>query len=95
MKHISEIISKDLGLNRENSTLLHQKTKILKHLKDCLKDKPYGIENAYLKKNMLYIESKSAEETEILRYDEREIKKILSMINIYPEKIKFRTAIGS
>ncbi|HJM71155.1 MAG TPA: hypothetical protein QF857_02430 [Gammaproteobacteria bacterium] len=95
MKHISEIINKDLGLNRENSTLLHQKTKILKHLKDCLKDKPYGIENAYLKKNTLYIESKSAEETEILRYDEREIKKILSMINIHPEKIKFRTAIGS
>ena len=44
---------------------------------------------------MLYIESKSAEETEILRYDEREIKKILSVINIHPEKIKFRTAIGS
>ena len=95
MKHISEIINKDLGLNRENSTLLHQKTKILKHLKDCLKDKSYGIENAYLKKNTLYIESKSAEETETLRYDEREIKKILSMINIHPEKIKFRTAIGS
>ena len=95
MKHISEIISKDLGLNRENSTLLDQKTKIFKHLKDCLKDKPYGIENAYLKKNTLYIESKSAEETEILRYDEREIKKILSVINIHPEKIKFRTAIGS
>ena len=67
----------------------------LKHLKDCLKDKPYEIENAYLKKNTLYIESKSAEETEILRYDEREIKKILSVINIHPEKIKFRTAIGS
>ena len=95
MKHISEIISKDLGLNRENSTLLDQKTKIFKHLKDCLKDKPYGIENAYLKKNTLYIESKSAEETEILRYDEREIKKILSMINIHPKKIKFRTVIGS
>ena len=95
MKHISEIISKDLGLNRENSTLLDQKTKIFKHLKDCLKDKPYGIENAYLKKNTLYIESKSAEETEILRYDVREIKKMLSMINIHPEKIKFRTAIGN
>jgi hypothetical protein len=95
MKHISEIISKDLGLNRENSTLLDQKTKIFKHLKECLKDKPYGIENAYLKKNTLYIESKSAEETEILRYDVREIKKILSMINIHPEKIKFRTAIGN
>jgi len=95
MKHISEIISKDLGLNRENSTLLDQKTKIFKHLKECLKDKPYGIENAYLKKNTLYIESKNAEETEILRYDVREIKKILSMINIHPEKIKFRTAIGN
>ena len=95
MKHISEIISKDLGLNRENSTLLDQKTKIFKHLKECLKDKPYGIENAYLKKNTLYIESKSAEETEILRYDVREIKKMLSMINIHPEKIKFRTAIGN
>ena len=95
MKHISEIISKDLGLNRENSTLLDQKTKIFKHLKEGLKDKPYGIENAYLKKNTLYIESKSAEETEILRYDVREIKKILSMINIHPEKIKFRTAIGN
>ena len=95
MKHISEIISKDLGLNRENSTLLDQKTKIFKHLKECLKDKPYGIENAYLKKNTLYIESKSAEETEVLRYDVREIKKILSMINIHPEKIKFRTAIGN
>ena len=95
MKHISEIISKDLGLNRENSTLLDQKTKIFKHLKECLKDKPYGIENAYLKKNTLYIESKSAEETEILRYDVREIKKILRMINIHPEKIKFRTAIGN
>ena len=95
MKHISEIISKDLGLNRENSTLLDQKTKIFKHLKECLKDKPYGIENAYLKKNTLYIESRSAEETEILRYDVREIKKILSMINIHPEKIKFRTAIGN
>lgn len=95
MKHISEIISKDLGLNRENSTLLDQKTKIFKHLKECLKDKPYRIENAYLKKNTLYIESKSAEETEILRYDVREIKKILSMINIHPEKIKFRTAIGN
>ena len=95
MKHISEIISKDLGLNRDNSTLLDHKTKILKHLKGCLKDKPYVIENAYLKKNTLYIESKSAEETEVLRYDEREIKKILSIINIHPEKIRFRTAIGN
>ena len=95
MKHISEIISKDLGLNRENSTLLDQKTKILKHLKGCLKDKPYVIENAYLKKNTLYIETRSSEETETLRYHEREIKEILNMINIHPEKIKFRTAIGN
>ena len=49
MKHISEIIRKDLGLNRENSSLLDEKTKIFKHLVDKLKDKPYIIENAYLK----------------------------------------------
>ncbi|HJL80931.1 MAG: hypothetical protein CMD96_04655 [Gammaproteobacteria bacterium] len=93
MKHISDVITKDLGLNRENSSLLDQKTKILKHLKDCLKDKPYKIENAYLKENTLYIENKSAEETESLRYDEREILRILDKINIRPEKIKFRTVI--
>ena len=51
MKHISEIIRKDLGLNRENSSLLDEKTKIYKHLVDKLKDKPYIIENAYLKEN--------------------------------------------
>ena len=49
MKHISEVISKDLGLNKENSSLLDEKTKIQKHLKIVLKDKPYKIENAYLK----------------------------------------------
>ena len=73
MKHISEIIRKDLGLNRENSSLLDEKTKIFKHLVDKLKDKPYIIENAYLKENILFIECNSAEETEALRYEERNI----------------------
>ena len=95
MKHISEIIRKDLGLNRENSSLLDEKTKIFKHLVDKLKDKPYIIENAYLKENILFIECNSAEETEALRYEERNIKKILSKINVFPDKIKFRTKVGS
>ena len=91
MKHISEIIRKDLGLNRENSSLLDEKTKIFKHLVDKLKDKPYIIENAYLKENILFIECNTAEETEALRYEERNIKKILLKINVLPDKIKFRT----
>ena len=95
MKHISEVISKDLGLNKENSSLLDEKTKIQKHLKNCLKDKPYKIENAYLKNKILYIESKSAEETEALRYEERNIKQLLSKINIFPDKVRFRTSIGN
>ena len=95
MKHISEIIRKDLGLNRENSSLLDEKTKIFKHLVDKLKDKPYIIENAYLKENILFIECNSPEETEVLRYEERNIKKILSKINVFPDKIKFRTKVGS
>ena len=95
MKHISEIIRKDLGLNRENSSLLDEKTKIFKHLLDKLKDKPYIIENAYLMENILFIECNSAEETEALRYEERNIKKILSKINVFPDKIKFRTKVGS
>mgnify|MGYP001494180700 CR=1 FL=1 len=77
MKHISEIIRKDLGLNRENSSLLDEKTKIFKHLVDKLKDKPYIIENAYLKENILFIECNSAEETEALRYEERNMRNIL------------------
>ena len=85
MKHISEIIRKDLGLNRENSSLLD--------LLDKLKDKPYIIENAYLKENILFIECNSAEETEALRYEERNIKKILLKINVLPDKIKFRTKV--
>ena len=93
MKHISEIIRKDLGLNRENSSLLDEKTKIFKHLVDKLKDKPYIIENAYLKENILFIECNSAEETEALRYEERNIKKILLKINVLPDKIKFRTEV--
>ena len=93
MKHISEIIRKDLGLNRENSSLLDEKTKIFKHLLDKLKDKPYIIENAYLKENILFIECNSAEETEALRYEERNIKKILLEINVLPDKIKFRTKV--
>ncbi len=93
MKHISEIITKDLGLNKENSSLLDEKTKIQKHLINCLEDKPYKIENAYLKNKTLYIESKSVEETEALRYEERNIMKLLSKINIVPEKVRFRTTI--
>ena len=95
MKHISEIIRKDLGLNKENSSLLDEKTKIFKYLVDKLKDKPYIIENAYLKENNLYIECSSAEETEALRYEERNIKKILSKINVIPDKIRFRTRVGN
>ena len=95
MKHISEIISKDLGLNKENSSLLDEKTKIQKHLKNCFKDKPYKIENAYLKNKILYIESKSAEETEALMYEVKNIKKLLSRINIFPDKVRFRTTIGN
>ena len=95
MKHISEIIRKDLGLNRKNSRLLDEKTKILRHLVDELKDKPCIIENAYLKENNLYIECSSAEETEALRYEERNIKKILSKINVVPDKIRFRTTVGN
>ena len=93
MKHISEIIRKDLGLNRENSSLLDEKTKIFKYLVDKLKDKPYIIENVYLKENILFIECNSAEETEALRYEERNIKKILLKINVLPDKIKFRTKV--
>ena len=95
MKHISEVITKDLGLNKENSSLLDEKTKIQKHLKNCLEDKPYKIENAYLKNKTLYIESNSAEETEALRYEERNIKQLLSKINIFPDKVRFRTSIGN
>ena len=95
MKHISEIITKDLGLNKENSSLLEDKTKIQKHLENCLKDKPYNIQNAYLKNKTLYIESNSAEETEALRYQERNIMKLLSIINIVPDKIRFRTTAGN
>ena len=93
MKHISEVITKDLGLNKDNSSILEEKTKIQKHLKSCLKDKPYNIQNAYLKNKILYIESKSAEETDALRYEERNIMKLLSNINIVPEKVRFRTTI--
>ena len=75
MKHISEIIRKDLGLNRKNSRLLDEKTKILRHLVDELKDKPCIIENAYLKENILFIECNSAEETEALRHEEKNIMK--------------------
>ena len=95
MKHISEIISKDLGLNKENSSLLDEKTKIQKHLKNCLKDRPYDIENAYLKNKTLYIETKNAEETEVLRYEERNIMKLLSEIDVVPVKIRFKTSIGN
>lgn len=93
MKHISEIIIEDLGLNKENSSLLDEKTKIKKYLRNCLKDKPYKIENAYIKNKILLIESKSAEETEALRYEEKLILKLLSKINIVPDKIKFRTSV--
>ena len=93
MKHISEIITKDLGLNKENSSLLKEKTKVQKHLINCLKDKPFQIENAYIRNKTLFIESKSAEETEALRYEERNIKKILLKINVLPDKIKFRTKV--
>ena len=95
MKHISEVITKDLGLNKENSSLLDEKTKIQKHLKNYFKDKPYKIENAYLKNKTLYIESNSAEETEALRYEEKNIKKLLSRMNIFPDKVRFRTTIGN
>tara|TARA_Y100000996_G_scaffold248068_1_gene195074 strand:- start:949 stop:1236 length:288 start_codon:yes stop_codon:yes gene_type:complete len=95
MKHISEIIREDLGLNRKNSSLLHKKTKIYKHLIESLKDKPCIIENAYLKEETLYIECNSAEETDALRYEQRNIKKILSKINVFPDKIKFRTKVGN
>ena len=95
MKHISEVITKDLRLNKENSSLLDEKTKIQKHLKNCFKDKPYKIENAYLKNKTLYIESNSAEETEALRYEEKNIKQFLSKINIVPDKVRFRTTIGN
>ena len=95
MKHISEVITKDLGLNKENSSLLDEKTKIQNHLRNCFKDKPYKIENAYLKNKTLYIESNSAEETEALRYEERNIKQLLSKINIFPDKVRFRTSIGN
>tara|TARA_B100000427_G_scaffold303875_1_gene288703 strand:- start:902 stop:1189 length:288 start_codon:yes stop_codon:yes gene_type:complete len=95
MKHISEVITKDLGLNKGNSSLLDEKTKIQKHLKNCFKDKPYRIENAYLKNKILYIESNSAEETEALRYEEKNIMKLLSKINIAPDKVRFRTTIGN
>ena len=95
MKHISEVITKDLGLNKENSSLLDEKTKIQKHLKNYFKDKPYKIENTYLKNKTLYIESNSAEETEALRYEERNIKQLLSKINIFPDKVRFRTSIGN
>tara|TARA_Y100001970_G_scaffold83498_1_gene105580 strand:+ start:63 stop:350 length:288 start_codon:yes stop_codon:yes gene_type:complete len=95
MKHISEVINKDLGLNKGNSSLLDEKTKIQKHLKNCFKDKPYRIKNAYLKNKTLYIESNSAEETEALRYEEKNIKKLLSKINIFPDKVRFRTSIGN
>ena len=95
MKHISEGINKDLGLNRENSSLLDEKTKIHKHLKDCLKGKPYIIKNTYLKDNNVYIECNTAEETEALRYEEKNIKKILSKINLIPDKIRFRTTFGN
>ena len=93
MKHISEVISKDLGLNKENSSLLDEKTKIKKYLRNYLKHKPYKIENAYIKNKILYIESKSAEETEALRYEEKLILKLLSKINIVPDKIRFRTSV--
>ena len=95
MKHISEVITKDLGLNKENSSLLDEKTKIQKLLKKFFKAKPYKIENAYLKNKTLYIESNSAEETEALRYEEKNIKKLLSKINIFPDKVRFRTTIGN
>ena len=75
--------------------LLDEKTKIQKHLKNCFKDKPYKIENAYLKNKTLYIESNSAEETEALRYEEKNIKQFLSKINIVPDKVRFRTTIGN
>ncbi len=95
MKHISEIIRKDLGLNRENSSLLNEKTKIYKHLIESLKDKPCIIENAYLKEKTLYIECKNAEDTEALRYEQRNIKQALAKVNIFPDKIKFRTKFGN
>ena len=95
MKHISEVINKDLGLNKENSSLLKEKTKVQKHLINCLKDKPFQIENAYIRNKTLFIESKSAEETEALRYEERNILKSLSKINIFPDRIRFRTTIGN
>ena len=95
MKHISEVINKDLGLNKGNSSLLDEKTKIQKHLKNCFKDKPYKIVNAYLKNKTLYIESNSTEESEALRYEEKNIKQLLSKINIIPDKVRFRTTIGN
>ena len=95
MKHISEVIEEDLGLNKENSSLLDEKTKIYKHLMHALKHKPFVIKNAYLKENALYIECNSAEETEVLRYEERDIKRILSKIDVFPDKINFRTKVGN
>ena len=93
MKHISEVINKDLGLNRENSSLLSEKIKVFKILTKYLGHKKYTIENAYTKNNILYIECRCAEETEVLRYDEQEIREILVRENIHPKKMKFQTTI--
>lgn len=93
MKHISEVINKDLGLNRENSSLLSEKIKVFKILTKYLSHKKYKIENAYTKNNILYIECGSAEETEVLRYDEQEIREILVRENIHPKKMRFQTTI--
>ena len=60
-----------------------------------LEDSDYYLSYAYLKNKTLYIESNSAEETEALRYEERNIMKLLSRINIFPDKVRFRTTIGN
>ena len=52
-------------------------------------------ENAYLKEKTLYIECKNAEDTEALRYEQRNIKQALAKVNIFPDKIKFRTKFGN
>mgnify|MGYP000038156091 FL=1 len=92
MKHISEIIGKGFKKIDNFSDVLKDKTLLTKYLQKNINTYGQYIVAAYLnERNTLIIETQSNEISARLRYEDSNIKKICSNLDIYPKKIKFRT----
>jgi len=92
MKHISEIIGKGFKKIDNFSAVLKDKTLLTKYLQKNIDTYGKYIVAAYLnERNTLIIETQSNEISARLRYEDSNIKKICSHLDINPKKIKFRT----